>query len=84
MNRPLVFSQCSGEVFWRDGRSGGGSVYCSPQMVCDLRTMLFQEALDGAQMGDMGLIRTSHKLLQQLNTATAKADEWRAAGRVTA
>ncbi len=67
---------------WNAGQ--GGVVYCSPEMICDLRLMLFQEALDGAQHNDMNLVRSANRMLQQLNFAQAAADQWRAAGRVSA
>jgi hypothetical protein len=77
--KPLAFTACAGDVFWQTG--AGGVVYCSPEMICDLRQMLFQEALDGSQVGDINLIGSANRMLDQLNTAQRKADEWRSAWR---
>lgn len=82
MTAPLTFSACAGDVFWNTGT--GGMVYCSPTMICDLRQMMFQEALDGAQLGDVNLVRSTNRMLQQLNAAQDAADQWRQAAGVAA
>lgn len=82
MTKPLTFVACAGDVFWRT-ETAGGSVYCSPEMICDLRQMLFEASADGAQAGDINLVRSATRMSQQLNDAQRRADDWRAAARAS-
>ena len=65
--------------FEPDNEANARLISAAPDFAAAAASLI--EAWDGSQVGDINLIGSANRMLDQLNTAQRKADEWRSAWR---